>query len=46
MAKNEMPHSQLHAPTMYNPWEEIDSSSMMFGASQVDDDDDCDTLGV
>jgi hypothetical protein len=52
MARNDMPHSPLRAPmdflptpTFYNPWEEIGSSSMMFGAFQVDDDDIEEDLG-
>jgi hypothetical protein len=38
MAKNDIPHSTIHAPmnfppppTFYNPWEEMGGPSMMFG---------------
>jgi hypothetical protein len=52
MAKYDMPHSPLCAPmeippppTFYNPWEEMDGPSMMFGAPQVDDDEIEEDLG-
>jgi hypothetical protein len=46
MAKNDMPHSPLPAPmdfppppTFHNPSEEIGSSSTIFGAPQMEDND-------
>jgi hypothetical protein len=52
MAKNDMPHSPIHAPmdfprppTFYNPLEEMGGPSMMFGAPQVHDDDIEEDLG-
>ena len=45
MVKLDLPHSPPQdpsdlppLPTFYNPWEEIGGPSMMFGASQFDDD--------
>jgi hypothetical protein len=52
IAKYDISHSPLCGPmdfppppTFYNPWEEMDGPSMMFGAPQVDDDEIEEDLG-